>query len=106
MRVRPRTPSSLFGVQDEQTGEKRMREHIMQRDLSSARKVDLDDGEPVDYQVLAEESKLVARRRPSDGYREREVRWRSVATFECHARNLLSSFVERWFLLECPFIRR
>ena len=113
MRVRPRAPSSLFGVQDEETGERQMREHMMKRDLSSARKAELDDGEPVDYQVLAEESKLVARRRPSDGYREREV---SSLLFELVRMtkisdtflilNLLSSFIERWFLLECPFIRR
>ena len=100
MRVRPRV-SSLFGVKDEETGERQMREHIMKRDLSSVQNIELDDGDPVDYQVLAEESQLVRRRRPSDGYREREVGSTSLIF------NLLSSsFVERWFLLECPFIRR
>jgi hypothetical protein len=78
MRVRLRPPSSLFDIKDEEEREKLVREHIIKRDLRHSNKSELekddDDGGPVDYQVLAEESNLVPRRRPSDAYMERDVR--------------------------------
>lgn len=76
MRVRPRPPSTLFGIEDEEEREKLIREHIMKRDLRNSNKSELpeDDGDPVDHQVLAEESNLVSRRRPSNAYLERDVR--------------------------------
>jgi hypothetical protein len=76
MRVRPRPPSSLFGIKDEEEREKLIREHIIKRDLQNTNKPELqeDDGDPVDHQVLAEESNLVPRRRPSDTYVEKDVR--------------------------------
>ena len=75
MRVRARSPSSLFGVKDEEQAEKLMREHLLKRDLVSHRKSTLpeDDGDPVDHQILAEESQLISRRRPSNAYLERDV---------------------------------
>jgi hypothetical protein len=77
MRVRPRAPSSLFGIKDEEEREKLIHEHIIKRDLhNNNNKPELqeDDGDLVDHQVLAEESHLVPRRRPSDAYLERDVR--------------------------------
>ncbi len=76
MRVRTRPPSSLFGIKDEEERERLIREHIIKKDLNNSNKPELqeDDGDPVDHQVLAEESKLVSRRRPSDAYLERDVR--------------------------------
>lgn len=76
MRVRPRPPSSLFGIKDEQERERLIREHIIKRDIGDPKNSvsENDDGEPVDHQVLAEESHLVPRRRPSDDYMERYVR--------------------------------
>ncbi|CAF2748221.1 unnamed protein product [Rotaria sp. Silwood2] len=73
MRVRPRPPSSLFGIKDEEECEKLIREHIIKRDLTISKNSELenDDGDSVDYQVLAEESNLVSRRRPTDAYMER-----------------------------------
>jgi hypothetical protein len=79
MRVRPRPPSSLFGIKDEEEREKVMLEHIIKRDITNNNKPELendDDNSPVDHQILAEESKLVPRRRPSDAYLERDVRSR------------------------------
>ena len=76
MRVRRRPPSSLFGIKDEEERERLIREDIIKRDLSSSNKSELqeDDGDPVDHQVLAEESNLVPRQRSSDAYLERDVR--------------------------------
>jgi hypothetical protein len=76
MRVRPRPPSSSFGIKDEEEREKLIQEHIIKRDLRSNNKSELekDDSDPVDYQVLAEESNLVPRQRPSDAYMKRDVR--------------------------------
>ena len=77
LRVRARPPSSLFGVKDEEEREKIIREHMMKRDLSRRDKPELanneDDNEPVDHQVLAEESHLLPRERPSDDYMKRDV---------------------------------
>ncbi|CAF1645474.1 unnamed protein product [Adineta ricciae] len=77
LRVRARPPSSLFGVKDEEEREKIIREHIMKRDLSRRNRPELantdDDNEPVDHQVLAEESHLLPRQRPSDDYMKRDV---------------------------------
>ncbi|CAF1168807.1 unnamed protein product [Adineta ricciae] len=76
LRVRARPPSSLFGVKDEEEREKIIREHIMKRDLSRRNRPELantdDDNEPVDHQVLAEESHLLPRQRPSDDYMKRD----------------------------------
>ncbi|CAF3799329.1 unnamed protein product [Rotaria magnacalcarata] len=73
MRVRPRPPSSVFGIKDDDEREKIIREHIIKRDLRNSKNeaLEKDDGEPVDCQVLAEESNLVPRQRPSDAYMER-----------------------------------
>ena len=75
MRVRARPPSSLFGVKDEEQAEKIIREHLIQRDLISPRKSasPIDDGEPVDHQILAEESHLIPRQRPSNAYLKQDV---------------------------------
>jgi hypothetical protein len=80
MRVRPRPPSSLFGIKDEEERERLIREHIIKRDLPNSHKPELqeDDGAPVNCQVLAEESHLLARRRPSDAYLEKDVRLRNI----------------------------
>ena len=62
---------------DEDEREKVMLEHIIKRDITNNNKVELendDDNDPVDHQILAEESKLVPRRRPSDAYLERDVK--------------------------------
>ncbi|CAF1369034.1 unnamed protein product, partial [Adineta ricciae] len=76
LRVRARPPSSLFGVKDEEEREKIIREHIMKRDLSRRDRPELantdDDTEPVDHQVLAEESHLLPRQRPSNDYMKRD----------------------------------
>lgn len=77
MRVRTRPPSSLFDVKDEDEADKIMREHLIKRDLISHRKSTLpndEDGDPVDHQILAEESHLISRQRPSNSYLERDVR--------------------------------
>ena len=76
MRVRARAPSSLFGIKDEEERERLMREHIIKRDLRNSKQATLenDDSDPVDHQVLAEESNLVPRKRPTDTYAERYVR--------------------------------
>lgn len=76
LRVRPRPTISSLDDKDEDEREKLIQDHILKRDLSSIKRSELeaDDGEPVDYQVLAEESNLVSRRRPSDAYVERDVR--------------------------------
>ncbi|CAF3759099.1 unnamed protein product [Rotaria sordida] len=74
MRVRSRSPSSLFSIKDEEEREKLLREHIIKRDLNLNKNPELendDNNDPVDYQVLAEESNLVPRRRSSDAYMER-----------------------------------
>lgn len=75
MRVRARPPSSLFGVKNEEEAEKIIREHLIKRDLISPQKSTppIDDGEPVDHQILAEESHLIPRQRPSNSYLERDV---------------------------------
>ncbi len=73
MRVRPRPPSTLFGIEDDDEREKLVREHIMKRDLRNTNQPE-DDEDPVDHQILAEESNLVSRRRPSNAYLERDVR--------------------------------
>lgn len=75
MRVRARPPSSLFGVQDEEQAEKIIREHLIQRDLLTAQKSTspTNDDEPVDHQILAEESHLIPRQRPSSTYLQRDV---------------------------------
>ncbi|CAF1238086.1 unnamed protein product [Adineta steineri] len=75
MRVRPRPPTTLFGIKDEEEREKLVRDHIIQRDIGINNKPDLvkdDDEEPVDYQILAEESNLVSQKRPSDIYMKRD----------------------------------
>jgi hypothetical protein len=77
MRVRPRPPSSVFGIKDEQERERLIQEHIIKRDLrnnNNKSELEKDDSDPVDYQVLAEESNLVPRQRPSDAYMKRDVR--------------------------------
>ena len=75
MRVRPRPSSSLFSIKDEEERERIIREHMMKRDLRSSKsELTQEDGDPVDYQVLAEESKLAPKRRPSDTYMEKDVR--------------------------------
>ncbi|CAF4843285.1 unnamed protein product, partial [Rotaria magnacalcarata] len=55
MRVRPRPPSSVFGIKDDDEREKIIREHIIKRDLRNSKNeaLEKDDGEPVDCQVLA-----------------------------------------------------
>lgn len=75
MRVRPRSTASLLDNKDEEEREKIIREHIINRDINKSKKPELenDDGDPVDFQILAEESNLVSRRRPSDAYMERYV---------------------------------
>lgn len=75
LRVRPRSPSSLFGIKDEEEREKLIREHIIKRDIrnNTPELENNDHDSRVDHQVLAEESKLVSRRRPSDVYLERDV---------------------------------
>ncbi|UJR15092.1 hypothetical protein I4U23_002059 [Adineta vaga] len=74
MRVRARPSSSLFGINDEEEREKIVREHMMKRDLSRSKKPELEnnDDEPVDHQILAEESNLLPRQRPSAAYVERD----------------------------------
>ncbi|CAF4317661.1 unnamed protein product, partial [Adineta steineri] len=75
MRVRPRPPTTLSGIKDEEEREELVREHIIQRDIGINNKPDLvkdDDEEPVDYQILAEESNLVSQKRPSDIYMKRD----------------------------------
>ena len=76
MRVKPRPPSSIFGIKDEKERERLIGEHIIKRDLHNKTKPELEknDGDPVDYQILAEESKLVPRKRPSDAYMKKDVR--------------------------------
>ncbi|CAF3728419.1 unnamed protein product [Rotaria sp. Silwood1] len=73
MQVRSRSPSSLFNIKDEEEREKIIREHIIKRDLNISKNSEFenDDDDPVDYQVLAEESNLVPRQRPTDVYMER-----------------------------------
>jgi hypothetical protein len=76
MRVRPRSPTSLFGIKDEDERERLVREQIIKRDLrktGTAGSTDDNDDEPVDYRVLAEESHLMPRARPSNQYTERDV---------------------------------
>ncbi|CAF3816020.1 unnamed protein product [Rotaria sp. Silwood1] len=72
MQVRSRSPSSLFNIKDEEEREKIIREHIIKRDLNISKNSEFEnDDDPVDYQVLAEESNLVPRQRPTDVYMER-----------------------------------
>lgn len=76
MRVRPRPPTSLFGINDEDERERLVREQIMKRDMrktGTAGSMDDNNDEPVDYRVLAEESHLMPRTRPSNQYMERDV---------------------------------
>ena len=76
MRVRPRSLSSLFGIKDEEERERLIREQILKRDIRNRNQPELnndDNDDEVDYQVLAEESNLLPRQRPSDAYMERDV---------------------------------
>ena len=97
MRVRPRPPTSLFGIEDEDERERLVREQIIKRDLrktGSAGSNDNNDDEPVDHRVLAEESHLIARRRPSDQYMEREVSQRRFRNTRNKTKNAnLSGYV-------------
>jgi hypothetical protein len=74
MRVRPRPPSTLFSIKDEDERERLVREHIIKRDLPNNNNQVEDDDDPVGHQVLAEESHLVSRQRPSNEYLKRDVR--------------------------------
>lgn len=71
MRVRARTPATTFSIKDEDESDKLIREHILKRDIS---RIDHDQyEEPVDHQILAEESRLLPKQRPSNEYLQRDV---------------------------------
>ena len=80
MRVRPRSPTTLFNVKDEDERERLVREHIIKRDLRVPNN-QVEDDEPVDHQILAEESHLVQRQRPSNEYLKRDVRTQRIIVY-------------------------
>ena len=50
MRVRPRPPSTLFSIKDDEEREKLLREHVHKRDININKNPELenDDGDPVE----------------------------------------------------------
>ena len=73
LRVRPRSPSSSFGIKDPEEREKQIDEHILQRDITHWKSSQSNE-DPVDSRILAEESDLLPRHRPSQTYLSKQVR--------------------------------
>lgn len=73
LRVRAKRPTTTFGINDQEEKEKLIEEHLLQRDLTQWKSSSSDE-DPVDPRVLAEESHLIRRERPSEIYRSKEVR--------------------------------
>lgn len=73
LRVRPRAPSTLFGIQNGEEQEKLIEKHLLQRDVTHWKSPSVDE-DPVDPRVLAEESRILPRQRPSETYRSKQVR--------------------------------
>ena len=74
MRVRPRSSSTLFAIKDEEERNRLIEEHLLKRDLNINVSSSTDDEIPVDYRVLAEESRILPRQRASDEYLRKKVR--------------------------------
>ena len=72
LRVRTKRPTTTFGINDREEKEKLIEEHLLQRDLTQWKSSSSDE-DPVDPRVLAEESHLIRRTRPSETYLSKEV---------------------------------